>query len=287
MNKKESILLWILAFGLYFLIMPLRGYSFFWTIVVHSLAFMILTWWALRKYAPTAGIWRPLIPMLAPWLFELTTRCILSITIKSLPVTILPLWAVITVAVFYRYRKVWLLLLCSALLIYGIIEGQNQWYEWATFGNKPVMTVNLADCEVTDSTHTFRLSDVDAEYIVMDVWYSGCGVCIDQMPEIQALYDEYKDNSKIKVVSLFACLLKGETISDGYNIVKERECTFPVYAIPKYSQILTRCEINAYPRILILDKNRTVIFNGSLEFAKRKLKDLFCKKYNKVWASLN
>ena len=92
---------------------------------------------------------------------------------------------------------------------------------------------------------------------------------------------------KIKVVSLFACLLKGETISDGYNIVKERECTFPVYAIPKYSQILTRCEINAYPRILILDKNRTVIFNGSLEFAKRKLKDLFCKKYNKVWVSLN
>ena len=75
--------------------------------------------------------------------------------------------------------------------------------------------------------------------------------------------------------------------SDGYNIVKERECTFPVYTIPKYSQILTRCEINAYPRILILDKNRTVIFNGSLEFAKRKLKDLFCKKYNKVWASLN
>ena len=30
----------------------------------------------------------------------------------------------------------------------------------------------------------------------------------------------------------------------------------------------------AYPRLLILDKDRTVIFNGSLEFAKRKLKDL-------------
>ena len=213
--------------------------------------------------------------MLTPWLFELAMRCILSITIWSLPVTILPLWAVITVAIFYRYRKVSLFLLCSILLIYGIIDGQNQWYEWARFGNNPIMTVNLADCEVTDSTHTFRLSDVDAEYIVMDVWYSRCGVCINQMPEIQVLYDEYKDNSKIKVVSLFACLLKGETISDGYNIVKERECTFPVYAIPKCSQILTRCEINAYPRILILDKNRTVIFNGSLEFAKRKLKDLF------------
>ena len=136
------------------------------------------------------------------------------------------------------------------------------------------MTVNLADCEVTDSTHTFSLSDVDAEYIVLDVWYSGCGACIRQMPEIQDLYDEYKDNSKIKVVSLFACLLKGETISDGYEIVKERECNFPVYAIPKDSPILTRCEIDTYPRILILDKNRTVIFQGSLGFAMRKLNDL-------------
>ena len=274
MNKKNTLLLWVLAFGLYFLITPLRGYSFFWATIAHSLVFMILTWWALKKYAPTAGFWRPLIPMLAPWLFELAFRCILSITIWSLPVTILPLWAVITVALFYRYRKVWLLLLCSALLIYGIIEGQRQWYEWTSYRDKPVMTVNLADCEVTDSTHTFRLSDVDAEYIVLDVWYSGCGVCIDQMPEIQALYDEYKDNSKIKVVSLFACLLKGETISDGYEIVKDRECNFPVYAIPKDSPILTRCEIDTYPRILILDKNRTVIFQGNLGFAKRKLNDL-------------
>jgi hypothetical protein len=274
MNKKESILLWILAFGLYFLIMPLRAYSFCWAIVAHSMAFMIFTWWALKKYAPTADFWHPLVPMLAPWLFELAMRCILSITIWSLPVTILPLWAVITVAMFYRYRKVWLLLLCSALLIYSIIDGQNQWYEWAHYTDYPIMTVNLADCEVTDSTHTFRLSDVDAEYIVMDVWYSRCGVCINQMPEVQALYDEYQDNSKIKVVSLFVCLLKGETISDGYAIVKERECNFPVYATPKGSQILTRCEIDSYPRVLILDKNRTVIFNGSLKFAKRKLKGL-------------
>ena len=90
MNKKNTLLLWVLAFGLYFLIMPLRGYSFFWTTIAHSLVFMILTWWALKKYAPTAGFWRPLIPMLAPWLFELAFRCILSITIWSLPVTILP-----------------------------------------------------------------------------------------------------------------------------------------------------------------------------------------------------
>lgn len=185
----------------------------------------------------------------------------------------MPVWAVITIALFYRYRKTWFLLVSGALLLFGLTEGQKQWYEWIRFGDKPVLTVNLADCEVSDSTHTFRLSEVKSDYLVLDVCYSACGVCINQMPDVQALHDEYK-GSNIEVVSLFACLLKGETVSDGYRIVNERGCDIPVYTIYKDSPILKRCEIDKYPRVLILDKNRTVIFNGSLEFAKRKLKKL-------------
>jgi thiol-disulfide isomerase/thioredoxin len=127
---------------------------------------------------------------------------------------------------------------------------------------------------VTDSTHTFKLSDVESEYLVLDVWSSGCGYCIRQLPEIQELHDEYK-GSNIKVVSLFACYRKGETFNDGYEIMKERNCYFPLFAVEeKDSPILTRCEISRYPHVLILDKKRTVIFSGSLEFAKRKLKSL-------------
>ena len=185
----------------------------------------------------------------------------------------MPLWAVITMALFYRFRKAWLLLAIGAVFLLSITEGQKQWYEWIKFGDKPVLTVNLADCEVTDSTHTLRLSELDAEYLVLDVWYSACGVCINQMPNVQALRDDYK-GSKIEVISLFACLLKGETVSDGYRILKKRGCNIPVYAIDKDSPILTRCEINKYPRVLILNKERVVIFNGSLDFAKRKLKEI-------------
>ena len=181
------------------------------------------------------------------------------------------------VALFYRNRKIWLLLALGMLFLFGITEGQKQWYEWVRFGDKPVFTVNLADCEVSDSTHTFRLSEVGADYLVLDVWYSACGVCINQMPDVQALRDEYK-GSNTEVVSLFACLLKGETISDGYRIVNERGCNIPVYAIDKNSPILSRCEISKYPRVLILNKERVVIFNGSLDFAKRKLKEIIKDK---------
>ena len=271
MNKKESVLLWLLSLAIWGILIPIRAYSIYWATIAHSIAFAILSWWALNQFAPEAGFWHPLIPMLAPWLFELAMRCVLSDSLLSLPSTVMPLWAVITVALFCRYRRLWILLTFGVLLLLGITEGQKQWYEWIMFGDKPVLTVNLADCEVSDSTHTFKLSEVDSEYLVLDVWYSACGACIKQMPDVQALRDEY-EGSKIEVVSLFACLLKGETVSDGYRIVAERGCNIPVYAIPKESPILARCDIDTYPRILILDKKRMLIYNGSLEFAKRKLK---------------
>ena len=184
-----------------------------------------------------------------------------------MPTSVMPLFAVITIAIFYRYRKKWLFAILGALCVFGITEGHKQWVEWIRYGDYPTLSVNLADCEVTDSTHTFKLSEVDAEYLVLDVWSSGCGYCIRQLPEIQELHDEYK-GSNIEVVSLFACYRKGETFNDGYEIMKERNCSFPLFAVgEKDDPILTRCEISRYPRVLILDKNRTVIFNGSLEFA--------------------
>lgn len=282
MKKKDYMLLWALSLGLWLLIMPLRGYSFLpnsWLTalqfaeIVHSIAFAILTWWALKKYALKAGLWRVLLPVLAPWLFELPIHFLRNGALWSLPVTLMPLWAVITVALFYRYRKVWLLLLCTVLWLLGVTEGHKQWENWIIYGNLPTTTVNLANYEVSDSTHTFNLLEIDADYLVLDVWYSQCGVCYREMPKVEELRNEYKDNKHVEVVSLFAMLVKGETVVDGYRIMQEQGLDIPVYAISEDSPILKDCDIQRYPRVLVLDKDRTVIFNGNLEFAKRKLKE--------------
>ena len=285
MKKKDYFKLWLLSFATWGCLIPLRGYyvGLYGATIILTIAFALLTWWAMKKYAEKAGFRRVLIPLLAPWLFvELAFRLLEFIFIRedfysslfSMPTSVMPLFAVITIAIFYRNRKKWLFAILGALCVFGVTEGHKQWVEWIVFGDCPTLSVNLADCEVTDSTHTFKLSDVESEYLVLDVWSSGCGYCIRQLPEIQELHDEYK-GSNIEVVSLFACYRKGETFNDGYEIMKERNCYFPLFAVEeKNNPILTRCEISRYPRVLILDKNRTVIFNGSLEFAKRKLKSL-------------
>lgn len=274
MKKKSYLLLWIIALLLYVLIMPLRAVNFQWASVAHSVAFTILTWWALTKYAHKAEFWIVMLPLIAPWLFELVVRLFISDDLFSLSVTVMPLWAVVTTALFYRQRKIWLLLPCAILWLYGVTEGHKQWVEWVKYNNKPVGTVNLADCEVTDGELTFMLSAVKSDYIVLDVWYSKCGVCLREMPNVEALRNEYKDTGKVEVVSLFVKLINGETAADGQRIMKELGCDIPVYTIDAESPILKKCDIQRYPRVLILDKDKNVIFNGSLEFAKRKLIDI-------------
>ena len=272
MNKKNIIVVTTLTLFLWIAIMFVRAYSFQWAAIAHSIAFVALTWWALVKYAPKIGMWRLLLILSSPRLFELMVRILISDNLFSLPVTITPLWAVISVALFYYYRKYWILVICALFWLFGTTEGYHQWVEWGQFGNMPTQTINLAGCEVSDTTHTFKLSDVDSEYLILDVWYSACGVCLRELPEVEALRNEYKDKDNIDVVSVFVTLLNGETIYDGLRIMTERDCDIPVWCIGADNPILHKCKIDLYPRVLILDKERRVIHNGSLDFAKRKLK---------------
>lgn len=271
MSKKEYLLVVILTWLLWLAIAPIRGYHFMWAEIAHSIAFAILTWWVLTKFTPKAGIWRLLLILASPWLFELVIRFFAPDSLFSLPVTVLPLWAVISVAIFYHYRKLWVLTIFVGLWVLGVTEGHKQWAERVSYRDKPTHSVVLTDCEVSDSTHTFKLSEVESEYLVLDVWYSGCGVCLKKMPEVEALRNEYKSKKKVEVASIFVYLVNGETIDDGCRIMKELGCDIPVWGIEADNPLLRQCEITSYPRVLILDKKRRVVFNGSLDFAKRKL----------------
>lgn len=272
--RKTNVLLITLTLFLWLAIAPIRGYHFRWAEITHSIAFAALTWWALVRYAPKMGMWRLLLILSSPWLCELVVRLFTSDNLFSLPVTVMPLWAVISVATFYRYRKFWILAICAGLWVFGVTEGHNWWHEWIVYGDNPTQTVVLADCEITDSTHTFKLSETEPEYMVLDVWYSGCGVCLKKMPEVEALRNKYKSRPEVEVVSIFVTLIDGETIDDGCRIVKDRGCNVPVWSIGADSPMLRECKINAYPRVLILDKERRVIFNGSLDFAERKIAEI-------------
>ena len=274
MNKKTFLLLLALSLLAYWLIVPVRGYRFSVAESLHSLAFFVLTFWALWKYAPKIGVKKVMLPLLLPWVPELMLRVFDRSTDLSLSATVLPLLAMGIAMLLYYYRKVWLLLLSLALWLLLATEVKSRYVEWVAYGDMPQTNVRLSAYTVTDSVGTLRLSDIQGDYLVLDVWSSTCGVCRREMPNVQALRDAYCGDARVEVASLFVFTNEEETVHDGHRIMRQLGCDIPVYGIAQSSGLLEDCGIERFPRVLILDAKRELVFNGGLEFAERKLKSL-------------
>ena len=274
MNKKTFLLLLALSLLAYWLIVPVRGYRFSVAESLHSLAFFVLTFWALWKYAPKIGVKKVMLPLLLPWVPELMLRVFDRSTDLSLSATVLPLLAMGIAMLLYYYRKVWLLLLSLALWLLLATEVKSRYVEWVAYGDMQQTNVRLSAYTVTDSVGALRLSDIQGDYLVLDVWSSTCGVCRREMPNVQALRDAYCGDARVEVASLFVFTNEEETVHDGHRIMRQLGCDIPVYGIAQSSGLLEDCGIERFPRVLILDAKRELVFNGGLEFAERKLKSL-------------
>lgn len=274
MNKKTFLLLLALSLLAYWLIVPVRGYRFSVAESLHSLAFFVLTFWALWKYASKVGAKKVMLPLLLPWVPELMLRVFDRSTDLSLSGTVLPLLAMGIAMLLYYYRKVWLLLLSLALWLLLATEVKSRYVEWVAYGDMLQTNVQLSSYIVTDSVGALRLSDIQGDYLVLDVWSSTCGVCRREMPNVQALRDAYCNDDRVEVASLFVFTNEKETVHDGHRIMRQLGCDIPVYGIAQSSGLLEDCGIESFPRVLILNAKRELVFNGGLEFAERKLKSL-------------
>lgn len=119
------------------------------------------------------------------------------------------------------------------------------------------------------------LSNFRGQYLVLDFWSSSCGVCFKKFPDVQELYEKYKDHSAVLVYSVF-CRMddRKETIETGVDLLKERGYTFPVLSMEMENPVLKEIGVTAFPTVIIFDPDGKLIFRGNLEYAEKYLNKL-------------
>jgi peroxiredoxin len=123
---------------------------------------------------------------------------------------------------------------------------------------------DLVGCKAPDfwaktiSGETISLSSFRGRTVVLNFWFIGCAPCIAEMPALNALADEYKDDEVIFIafaredeVSLRKFLTKTEfkykIVSEFYNVVDEY------------------CLLGGWPTNMVIDKHgivRKIFFGG-------------------------
>ncbi|RLD52701.1 MAG: TlpA family protein disulfide reductase [Bacteroidetes bacterium] len=142
-----------------------------------------------------------------------------------------------------------------------IIKLSENSYNWQ-LKNSENLSVNFADFK--------------GKVIFLNFWATWCPPCVGEMPEIQKLYDKYKDNSDIQFL-----LVTNEPIQKATDFVNKRNYSFPIYTSDTKSPAVFQS--NAIPVTFIISKTGEIMVRetGATNWSGDRTQKLINKLINK------
>lgn len=115
---------------------------------------------------------------------------------------------------------------------------------------------------------------------VINLWFTGCSACIEEMDELNDLADELKAQDGVDFVSMCTDVNYDESTKQAFDrIIKEKKPTYKALAVDYEGDMKKYLEnIFVYPTTIVVDKNGNIIgdpIEGTLlpEEQKAKLKE--------------
>ncbi len=125
-------------------------------------------------------------------------------------------------------------------------EDQQDAYDYSLLAGKPY-----------NKDDNFRLEDIKTNFIILDFWYSSCYPCIKGIPSVNRLYRDYKD----KGVAVYGINMIDDEVKSKARLEKFFKNNLMEYPpIMVDPAVATELGVNAYPTLLVLDKDYQVVF---------------------------
>ena len=104
---------------------------------------------------------------------------------------------------------------------------------------------------------TFRLSqEAESQVVVLNFWYPSCPPCREEMPAIEAAWQELKDEP-VRILGLF--VPQGfDSEQDARDFVDELGLTFS-FATDRLARIAEAYDFNAFPKTYYIDMDRNIV----------------------------
>ncbi|SIO53658.1 TlpA family protein disulfide reductase [Chitinophaga niabensis] len=101
------------------------------------------------------------------------------------------------------------------------------------------------------------LKDFRGKWLILDLWFKGCAVCIKSFPHLNILHEKFKDKVQFMLVGDISKDVGGNAIIETYENVSEIQklklaCAFDSTIIQKY-------QIHSFPYVYIIDPNGILV----------------------------
>jgi thiol-disulfide isomerase/thioredoxin len=198
-------IVWIILLGLaHFLICALAGaLGWDWQVVIVPVISIVTMIFASRvmHFSPTVSLL-----FITPFflVYTIGVICRSDVPYATYPIWIVGLIASASAFFFLKYK----VSMIRALIILGLLVFVGRVFVWTNsfaYGNInhhpekfDLSTTKL----VYKDNSPVNLDDLKGKVVLFDIWHSGCYWCIEAFPELQRLYDDFKGDSSVKIISL-------------------------------------------------------------------------------------
>jgi cytochrome c-type biogenesis protein len=127
---------------------------------------------------------------------------------------------------------------------------------------EPVAAYDFTLTDQYGIEHT--LSDYKGKVVFLNFWATWCGPCKEEIPDIEALYEEYNKNQEDIIILGVANPASSEYPNNAdvsktqiQEFLEENEYTFPV-VFDETGEILSKYYISAFPTTFMIDKEGNI-----------------------------
>ncbi len=123
--------------------------------------------------------------------------------------------------------------------------------------------------------NSINFSDYKGKVIFLNFWAAWCPPCVGEMPEIQKLYNIYKNNKNIQFL-----LVTNEPVQKAQEFIRKREYDFPVFS--SVSATPSVFKSNVIPTTFIISKDGKILVNetGATNWSGKTTTELIEKLIN-------
>ncbi len=114
---------------------------------------------------------------------------------------------------------------------------------------------NIKIFSVQDSTGIELQDLIQNKVAIINWWSPSCGPCIMEMPELNRLKEEYKNNSEIVFIALNYNPHRDKVL----KVLEENTFNFKQYYVNR--ETAQKLHINGIPRTLVIDRNGKIVYD--------------------------
>ncbi|HQU82600.1 MAG TPA: TlpA disulfide reductase family protein [Pyrinomonadaceae bacterium] len=192
-------------------------------------------------------------------------------TLSTLPDFLLHFLGIICGFFYWSLKKPFNILavfLSVSIVAFVSFKGYGLWshkLNYGTFTGKVLYDLPVKFAAFDDNKNLILDDDFHNKIVLLDFWNTRCGICFEKFPQLQNVYEKYRDDKSIVIFAVNKPIEEDKP-NQAFDMIREQQFSFPV-VITKDEDLAEKWGVKGYPTTFVINQTGQIVYKGDIEGA--------------------